>query len=208
MGRFISQDTYRGEVDDPGQWHLYVYCVNNPINYVDPSGHVVALPIYMFGFLIFSVVACAYTTTEAFQDVWQDAVDGVAKKYEDLTSKIQKRWRTLSKELLKSFAKAKKKYETNETHHIIAKDARRAEYARNIYEDKLGQDIDAKRNKVSLKKGLHKRLHRKSYYKLVNNVIGRAYNEDYSKKKNKKRVNNALDKLKSSLNILNNAAPF
>ena len=38
-GRFISQDTYRGELNDPGQWHLYAYCANNPINYVDPSGH-------------------------------------------------------------------------------------------------------------------------------------------------------------------------
>ena len=38
-GRFISQDTYRGSIDNPGQWHLYAYCANNPINYVDPSGH-------------------------------------------------------------------------------------------------------------------------------------------------------------------------
>ena len=38
-GRFISQDTYRGELTDPGQWHLYAYCANNPINYADPSGH-------------------------------------------------------------------------------------------------------------------------------------------------------------------------
>ena len=39
-GRFISQDTYRGERDDAGTWHLYVYCANDPVNYVDPSGHV------------------------------------------------------------------------------------------------------------------------------------------------------------------------
>ncbi len=38
-GRFISQDSYRGELDDAGQWHLYAYCANNPIKYVDPSGH-------------------------------------------------------------------------------------------------------------------------------------------------------------------------
>ncbi len=39
-GRFISQDTYRGERDDTGTWHLYAYCANDPVNYVDPSGHV------------------------------------------------------------------------------------------------------------------------------------------------------------------------
>ena len=38
-GRFISQDSYRGSVNEPSQWHLYMYCANNPINYVDPSGH-------------------------------------------------------------------------------------------------------------------------------------------------------------------------
>ena len=38
-GRFITKDTYRGGVDNTDQWHLYVYCANNPINYVDPSGH-------------------------------------------------------------------------------------------------------------------------------------------------------------------------
>ena len=38
-GRFISKDTYRGGQKDAGTWHLYAYCANNPINYVDPSGH-------------------------------------------------------------------------------------------------------------------------------------------------------------------------
>ena len=38
-GRFLTQDTYRGEQMEPGTWHLYIYCANNPINSVDPSGH-------------------------------------------------------------------------------------------------------------------------------------------------------------------------
>ena len=38
-GRFLTEDTYRGEMNDPDTLHLYVYCKNNPINYVDPSGH-------------------------------------------------------------------------------------------------------------------------------------------------------------------------
>ena len=40
-GRFISQDTYRGERDDAGTWHLYAYCANAPVNYVDPTGHAI-----------------------------------------------------------------------------------------------------------------------------------------------------------------------
>lgn len=38
-GRFLTEDTYRGESGDVADWHLYVYCANDPINYVDPSGH-------------------------------------------------------------------------------------------------------------------------------------------------------------------------
>ncbi|KAA0565741.1 hypothetical protein F0342_03345 [Bacillus sp. CH30_1T] len=38
-GRFISQDTYLGNAFDPWTQHLYTYTSNNPINYVDPTGH-------------------------------------------------------------------------------------------------------------------------------------------------------------------------
>ena len=38
-GRFLTEDTYRGETNEPDTWHLYAYCANNPVNYTDPSGH-------------------------------------------------------------------------------------------------------------------------------------------------------------------------
>ena len=38
-GRFLTQDTYRGEQTDPQTLHLYAYCANDPVNYTDPSGH-------------------------------------------------------------------------------------------------------------------------------------------------------------------------
>ncbi|MDD2377026.1 MAG: hypothetical protein PHO88_06135 [Clostridia bacterium] len=37
--RFISEDTYRGNIDDPLSLNLYTYCANNPMMYTDPSGH-------------------------------------------------------------------------------------------------------------------------------------------------------------------------
>ena len=45
-GRFLTEDTYRGENDQPDTQHLYVYCANNPVNYVDPSGHKAKTVIY------------------------------------------------------------------------------------------------------------------------------------------------------------------
>ena len=39
-GRFMTEDSYRGEIMKPETGHLYVYCANNPVNYVDPSGHI------------------------------------------------------------------------------------------------------------------------------------------------------------------------
>ena len=51
--RFITQDTYRGEINEPSSLHLYAYCDNNPINYVDPSGHIAT---YIVGAVIGAVI--------------------------------------------------------------------------------------------------------------------------------------------------------
>lgn len=37
-GRFISRDTYKGDLYDPASLHKYTYVSNNPISYYDPSG--------------------------------------------------------------------------------------------------------------------------------------------------------------------------
>ena len=41
IGRFISKDSYEGDITNPLTINLYTYCVNNPINKWDPTGHVV-----------------------------------------------------------------------------------------------------------------------------------------------------------------------
>ncbi len=38
-GRFISEDSYRGEPNNPATLNLYIYSLNNPVKYIDPSGH-------------------------------------------------------------------------------------------------------------------------------------------------------------------------
>ena len=39
VGRFITRDTYTGESDEPLSLHLYMYCYNNPVVYVDVTGN-------------------------------------------------------------------------------------------------------------------------------------------------------------------------
>jgi len=43
IGRFISEDTYEGEVTNPLSLNLYTYVQNNPLLYIDPTGHKVWL---------------------------------------------------------------------------------------------------------------------------------------------------------------------
>ena len=38
-GRFISQDTYQGDINDPVSLHKYLYANANPVTYSDPSGY-------------------------------------------------------------------------------------------------------------------------------------------------------------------------
>ncbi|MDR6884016.1 RHS repeat-associated core domain-containing protein [Bacillus sp. 3255] len=39
MGRFINEDTYEGQIDNPLSLNLYTYVQNNPLTRIDPSGH-------------------------------------------------------------------------------------------------------------------------------------------------------------------------
>ena len=39
IARFLQEDTYRGDPNDPLSLNLYAYCANNPLIYSDPTGH-------------------------------------------------------------------------------------------------------------------------------------------------------------------------
>ena len=55
-GRFLTQDSYTGNAYDPWTQHLYSYCGNNPVNMVDPTGHIVET--------VLDAASAAWSTTE------------------------------------------------------------------------------------------------------------------------------------------------
>ena len=40
IARFLQEDTYTGDPNDPLSLNLYTYCANNPLIYHDPTGHI------------------------------------------------------------------------------------------------------------------------------------------------------------------------
>ena len=40
IGRFISEDSYRGQPEEPQSLNRYTYCHNNPLFFVDPDGNI------------------------------------------------------------------------------------------------------------------------------------------------------------------------
>ncbi len=80
LGRFITADTYRGDITDPLSLNRYIYVKNNPLKYIDPSGNfAIAIPI--LAPVITSVVEGVLTVTAAYLtckliDKISDAVKG------------------------------------------------------------------------------------------------------------------------------------
>ncbi|MUT68785.1 hypothetical protein GOM71_23225 [Paenibacillus sp. NEAU-GSW1] len=49
LARFITEDTYKGEIEDPLSLNFYTYVYNNPLKYTDPSGHDAVIITAAFG---------------------------------------------------------------------------------------------------------------------------------------------------------------
>ncbi len=149
-GRFLTQDTYRGERSDADTWHLYAYCANNPINYVDPSGHI-ALELIAIGSVATAGLILWYANTDAYRDAMKDLSRRVGDILTDASTYVKGQAQSLVDKIAASYAKAKRKYERTETHHIVAKKHFRARTARWVFK-KVKKSVEDRENLIDLKK--------------------------------------------------------
>ena len=64
IGRFTSLDIEEGKISNPLDMNRYVYCRNNPIKYIDPSGEAAETFLDVISFGI------------SFKDVWKEPKNG------------------------------------------------------------------------------------------------------------------------------------
>ena len=48
-GRFVSEDSYKGNQNESQSLNVYTYCTNSPITYYDLSGYILQRPIFSDG---------------------------------------------------------------------------------------------------------------------------------------------------------------
>ena len=232
IGRFINADdtAYLGYNGSPLSMNLFVYCLNNPVNYMDKDGNLTATitVAILIGIMVTAYVGIAILASgslvfpSVFNTDWskmgsalyQLSANMINKKVAiiSLVYNSLKIWfKGLTESIAKSFAKCKTKprYRTpTEVHHIIAQKADAAKEARNIFCGKLRHSINDKANLISIKTGLHRRLHTSNYYNIVNYYVKSAYNKGFSKSEKNQYVLLTLAAIAMVLRNMEKAAPF
>ena len=90
-GRFISEDSYLGTQENPLSRNRYIYTANNPVNYVDPSGHMPrSLEEYIRAALLAACVQKCVSTAEEniekkkkkeFEEILKEAFEMIERNY-------------------------------------------------------------------------------------------------------------------------------
>ena len=183
--------------------NLFAYCVNDPVNTVDPTGNfAITATVALITFGV-ALVATAFAVGISSSPGFQGAVEGLCESVGDIAGQIKEK-------LTNSFSKIKKppNYRSNkEVHHIVAQRAPGAAPAQKILAE-LEIGINDPVNTVSINTCLHRRLHTKLYYELVNIVIVGAYNSAGGDREQQiENVTSALKAIRSFIFVLDRTTP-
>ena len=105
-GRFLQQDTFKGDIYSPWTQNLYTYTSNNPVNYVDPTGHSLVATVAAIAGVVAAIAVATvaaplvYTTTQVLVKGASKVVDWTKKrikveqaKFKDfIDTKLAEKW--------------------------------------------------------------------------------------------------------------------
>ena len=182
-GRFINADS---QIDNNAGfvgYNLFAYCANNPVNMIDSTGSF-AISLFavvaIFTVAVTTVVTCYLISTPQFQVAWRQMCNNISTAIDNATRNIIVSSRNLFKAILDNISNTIKKpnyRSAREIHHIVAKQAHNAQFARMVLASVGITDYKTNPlNLISLKTGLHRRLHTNKYYGWANSVVISGYN--------------------------------
>lgn len=99
--RFVSKDTYQGSLEEPLSRNGYAYVNNNPLNYIDPSGHIATSTI-----VTIAIVTC--TLVKIGVDLYQTCKHYYSKQ-DKINKNIQQRKRLEKRNKVKNNSRSTKK---------------------------------------------------------------------------------------------------
>ena len=180
--RFINADDpniIQMGSNEKQELNLYTYCVNDPVNCVDPSGYIAisavigaiveSLPAIL-SIAVTIIVFNALLTNKDFQKGLTDILNTVG-------AAIYTPIKNLTNAIAQAYKKAihDRRVNRNELHHIVAKSSFRAAPARYIL-SQVKMSVDNSCNLVSIPYNLHRHLHSGVYYLSVNTFMNTSYN--------------------------------
>ena len=217
-GRFLNADSKFTDKNNILGSNLFVYCYNNSINMIDYDGREALsfTVIYFAACALIIICAVAFVISPTFQRAWNNVCDSLIDAVKESFDMM---YGIITAEAVRLSTKAKIIYDSvcssiakvgsllynhsTEVHHIVAKKASNAKYARKIL-DNVDIGYDSNYNLVRIKTGLHRRLHTNVYYGWANSVIIKAYNSagnNYARQRS--NVLTALSTLKAYIQAMN-----
>ncbi|MBC2581762.1 S8 family serine peptidase [Clostridium sp. DJ247] len=105
IARFLNEDTYGGDPNDPLSLNRYTYCVNNPLIYYDPTGH---WPDWLDNAFRYaesqaekalndtynSMVSSWAETKETVSSAWNSTTDTISSAFNYTTDMLSSAWNT------------------------------------------------------------------------------------------------------------------
>nr|WP_252508778.1 RHS repeat domain-containing protein [Paenibacillus peoriae] len=84
-GRFINEDAYQGEQNNPSSLNLYTYVQNNPLIYIDPSGHYISTgPLEQLKYELELAMKDVHSKKQADYWLWREEIGSIfAPVYND-----------------------------------------------------------------------------------------------------------------------------
>ena len=193
LGRFINSDVFASTGQGILGNNMYSYCGGNPVIRRDNSGEYYAL---CKADMVSAYGGGRIPSSYAYAGLAAAAGVIVANAWDDIKE-------TVSKSIAK--IKTAKKYRSpTESHHIAAKQSRKAAEARAILEEIFPDGVENPLNKVDLKTSVHRRVHTNLYYATVNSLVVYAYDSaGEDKEKAATNVINTINIIRANLLVLN-----